>query len=99
MTARGAIMTARCCHNPCSRENDCMSAPVFCLTGVAPLAKIKVSFVSSSSIVAKIWLALHLRGRYQAAIFESKFLCRSSHMARVTVEDCIDKVENRFDLG
>jgi DNA-directed RNA polymerase subunit omega len=30
--------------------------------------------------------------------FESKFLCRSSQMARVTVEDCIDKVENRFDL-
>ena len=34
-------------------------------------------------------------GRFQD-IFPSK--CRSEPMARVTVEDCVDKVENRFEL-
>jgi DNA-directed RNA polymerase subunit omega len=32
-----------------------------------------------------------------AAIPEKLFL-KGAHMARVTVEDCIDKVENRFEL-
>src|SRR5512141_426269 len=31
--------------------------------------------------------------------FQDKFpKCRSEPMARVTVEDCVDKVENRFEL-
>src|SRR5204862_4964605 len=43
-------------------------------------------------------LALSWRDRYVTATFY-KFHCRSVlPMARVTVEDCIDKVENRFDL-
>src|SRR5215471_2787679 len=43
-------------------------------------------------------LALCRRARYLAATFH-RFHCRSKAlMARVTVEDCIDKVENRFDL-
>src|SRR3990167_4182522 len=36
---------------------------------------------------------------YLPVIFPTKFLPRRGEpMARVTVEDCIDKVENRFDL-
>src|SRR5260221_3851393 len=45
-----------------------------------------------------IGLALWPRDRYVTATFHDVHCRSKAPMARVTVEDCIDKVENRFDL-
>jgi len=45
-----------------------------------------------------ICLALWRQDRYVTATFQHFELQEQAPMARVTVEDCIDKVENRFDL-
>src|SRR5258708_30364722 len=46
----------------------------------------------------RICLALWRRNRYVTADFHAFHCMSEAPMARVTVEDCIDKVENRFDL-
>jgi DNA-directed RNA polymerase subunit omega len=43
-------------------------------------------------------LALQRAGRYMRVEFPKARFAEVETMARVTVEDCIDKVENRFDL-
>src|SRR3979409_406418 len=47
---------------------------------------------------ARFALALWPRDRYVTPTFQQFHCRRNLPMARVTVEDCIDKVENRFDL-
>src|SRR6266851_2813074 len=77
-----------------SQSYNCMdrnAVPAFCLTEVRGAAK--------RILTRQIRLALCRRGGYLTATFHETFYCRSNApMARVTVEDCIDKVENRFDL-
>src|SRR5467141_1431620 len=77
-----------------SQSYNCMdrnAVPAFCLTEVRGAAKRILTW--------QIRLALCRRGGYLTATFHETFYCRSNApMARVTVEDCIDKVENRFDL-
>jgi DNA-directed RNA polymerase subunit omega len=77
-----------------SRTNNCMgrnAVPTFCLTEVSDPAK--------KILVLQIRLALCRLGGYVTTAFSRNVpLQESAPMARVTVEDCIDKVENRFDL-
>src|SRR4029077_6229086 len=47
---------------------------------------------------ANSYLRWGWKARYLAHKFPLQTTFAGVHMARVTVEDCIDKVENRFDL-
>src|SRR5690606_23912735 len=58
----------------------------------------------------RVWLPVHVIGWRDSCVLRSEKLSpaqvfphiylrrKGQEMARVTVEDCIDKVENRFDL-
>src|SRR5262249_45758151 len=52
---------------------------------------------AKENVTCEFRLALWRRDRYVTATF-SRVPLQEHYMARVTVEDCIDKVENRFDL-
>jgi DNA-directed RNA polymerase subunit omega len=68
----------------------------------APGRQVKNQNLENGGGGAEDALALALRGGYltpgRGGLFIASDPARSLPMARVTVEDCIDKVENRFDL-